>query len=479
MKRATRVAGWLYDRAGIAPLHRFIREHKIPPGVGRTRKGWFYVFGPALLFVFLLQVVTGTALALHYIPSPVHAWDSLQHLNAEVAWGGFVRGLHFFGASAMVVLVFAHMARVFLTGSYKYPRELNWISGVVLLYLVMAMAFTGQLLRWDEDGVSTVAVAASIAARTPVLGEPLRELILRGDSIGGGTLTAFYALHVIVLPLLIFAVIGIHIYLVLRNGVSEPPEAGRPVDPRTYRSWYRKHRTEGGSTYWPDAAGREMIFVAVVYTIIFVSALVFGPQGPGPPPDPAALEAIPDPDWFFLWYYSLIWYKPPVLDELVLLWLPLLLVPVLLALPVAFGAGERAPSRRPWAVFLVAGSFTIWLTLTAVGMRPYWVPDFETRPPDAAVVAEAPPDARLGSQVFFQRGCQYCHAVLGSGGSYGPDLTRTALRLPPEEITVRIIMGIGNMPAYQGVLSTQEIEVMLAYLRWAAEAAETDGIGGR
>jgi len=460
---------WIYDRAGLEPLHRFVENYYVAPEIGRTRKGWFYVFGQALIFIFVAQIVTGSALAMKYIPSAGHAWESLQFLNNEVVWGGFVRALHYFGASAMVLLVFVHMARVVLTGSYKFPRELNWITGVVLLFLVLAMAFTGQLLRWDHNGVATVEVAATMLARFPLIGPHLMDLVLAGDTLGGATLSRFFALHVIVFPLLILGLIGVHVYLAVQNGVSEPPKAGRPVDPKTYRSWYARHKREGGSTLWPDHMWREMVFVGGVLAVIFVLALVLGPKGPGLPPDPALIEVVPRPDWFFLWYYALIWYKPAALDTLVLVWLPVLIFPLLMLLPLFFGKGERAPSRRPWVILVVGTVFLLWATLTALGYRAHWIPDFETEPVPAAMLADAPPEAERGAALFHERGCQYCHVAFGRGGNYGPDLTGSPARMSREEMAVRIVMGLGNMPAYQEILAPGELESILAYIHWAAE----------
>lgn len=463
------VLEWLYDRSGAAPIHRYLKSHHVPPEVGRTRKGWYYVFGQGLVFVFIAQVVTGTALAMKYIPAPSHAWQSLQFLNTEVVWGGFVRALHFFGASAMMVLVFVHMARVFITASYKFPRELSWMSGVILLFLVTLMAFTGQLLRWDHDGVATVEVAASILTRVPWIGSHLSQLVLAGETLGGATLSRFFALHVIVVPLIMVGLIGFHVYLVLRNGISEPPKAGRPVDKRTYRDWYDRHKARGRTLYLPDTAWRELVFVLIVYAIIFGFAFVLGPKGPGAPPDPALVGVVPRPDWFFLWYYTLVWYKPPAIEDLVLVWIPLLAFPALLALPVVFGEGERSPSRRPWAVFGVAAAVVLWGTLTAFGIRPHWIPDFDTEPVPVAELEGAGERERRGAALFYERGCQYCHQALGRGGSYGPDLSYTPLRMSAEEMSVRVVMGIGNMPAYRDILSDDEIADIIAYLQWAAD----------
>jgi len=389
-------------------------------------------------------------------------------LNTEVVWGGFVRALHFYGASAMVVLVFVHMSRVVLTGSYKFPRELNWITGVVLLFFTLAMAFTGQLLRWDQDGVSTVMVAATTLGRFPVVGPWLMDLVLAGETLGGATLSRFFALHVIIFPLLILGLIGVHVYLALQNGVSEPPKSGRRVDRNTYRSWYRKHKDEGDTLYMPDVAWREMVFVIVVYSIIFVLAFAYGPKGPGPVPDPALLEVVPRPDWYFLWYYALIWYKPAALDELVLVWFPVLIFPALMLLPLLFGDGERSPRRRPWAVFIVLSTFLLWAVLTVSGHRSDWIPDFDTEPIPEAALEGASPEIRLGASLFYDRGCQFCHVAMDRGGRYGPDLTASAFELSRAMMSIRIIQGIGDMPAYYDILPAHEVDAILDFIFWSA-----------
>ena len=468
MRTLEKLGRWLYDRSRLAPLVRKLLTHGVPAEVARSRKGWFYVFGQALVFLFLLQVVTGSGLAMAYVPAPAFAWDSLRYMNEEMFLGAFLRAVHFVGASAMVLLAFVHMTRVFLTGSFKFPRELNWISGALLLFLVLAMAFTGQLLRWDQDGVWTVMVAAQFVGRAPFVGEQLMQILLGGETLGGATLTRFFTLHVVIFPLLIAGIMVFHVYLVFQNGISEPPRAGRPVDKTTYRDEYRELVERGGARHWPDAAWRELVFVAATLLVVFGLAWMIGPQGPGPAPDPTALEADPRPDWYFRWYYALIWLKPQALDELVLVWFPLAVGVALLALPILFGEGERAPSRRPWAVLLVAMTVLGWGTLTGFGLRPHWVPLFETTAPSEEALEGAPAAAREGAQIFFERGCQYCHQVQGLGGIYGPDLTMVTRRMSPEEVAVRTVIGVRNMPAYYGVLATDEMDRLVAYLRWAA-----------
>jgi ubiquinol-cytochrome c reductase cytochrome b subunit len=401
---------------------------------------------------------------MKYIPSPGHAWESLQFINTQVLWGGFVRGLHFFGASAMVLLVFVHMSRVVITGSYKFPREVNWITGVVLLFLTLAMAFTGQLLRWDADGVWGVFVAAHYAARVPLIGEALKQFMLGGATVGGATLSRFYAFHVILMPLAMFAVIGLHMYLVLHHGISEPPEPGRPVDPKSYRRWYQAHLTRQGRPYFPDAVWKEAVAALLVVVTVVALAWALGPKGPGERADPTMIPSEPKPDWFLLWYYGLLSIKPPRIETFTMVYLPAIAVLILILLPLLSGRGERSPSRRPWSIAVLVFLVTAFGVLTELGGRAPWVMDFGTEPlPAHAVGFEAGP-VWQGAALFHERGCQYCHVALGEGGDYGPALTDVMRRLPPEVVTTRIVQGFGNMPAYRDILTREELAAILAFL---------------
>lgn len=454
----------LIELLRLEPLAQFMREHKVPPELG-TRKGWFYVFGLATLTAFIVQVFTGIALATTYVPDPAHAHDSLLFITHETLLGGFLRALHFAGASAMVVLVFVHMGRVYLTASYKHPRQMGWITGVVLLVFTLLMALTGQLLRWDQNGVWTVLVAAMFADRVPLLGDELARFVLAGPTVGGATLSRFYALHTLALPALIALFIAYHLYLLVRNGVSEWPNVAHPVDRSSYRAWYKRREEEEGVRYFPEATWKEIVFSALVVFAIVGVALVVGPKGPGEPPDPTRMSATPMPDWFVRWYYALLYFKPVELESFVMVYAPLLVLVGLFLLPVLFGGGHRSLRYRPWAVGVVGLTLIAFVVLTVVGLRSPWTPDYGTQPLTAAQLGVGSGPVYEGARLFHERGCQYCHVVLGQGGQYGPDLTWVRLRLAPEDITARIVQGYRDMPGYRDTLTPEELDRLLYFLR--------------
>lgn len=462
MNPLRRASHWLFDRLGLEPVAKVLAEHKVPPDTA-ARTGWLYVFGSLTLTAFLVQVISGIALATQYVPTPESARDSLAQINT-VPMGAFLRGAHFFGASAMVLFVSLHMARVFLTASYKFPREMNWISGVLLLVLVFGFAFTGQLLRFDSDGFWTVIVGSEFVSRIPLIGRRAAEFVLAGETVGGTTLSRFYALHILVLPLLLGLLVALHLWLVFFHGISELPRAGKPVDPATYREDYQRLE-EAGHTYFPHGIWREAAAAFLLVGAIVALALVFGPKGPGLPPDPTDLRNNPFPDWFLLWYFALLFVKPRGTETFFMVYLPLLVFAVLVLLPLVFPKGERSPRRRPWAVAGVLLAALALGGLLVLGWRAPWVPAFETQPLGAQQLGTDDPAVLAGARVFHQRGCQFCHSVAGEGGRYGPALDGVALRLSPGEIAARTHNGVRDMPAYRDVLDPEEMGMILAFLR--------------
>jgi quinol-cytochrome oxidoreductase complex cytochrome b subunit len=210
--------GWLDERTGGGPFLRAFLFRKVPKGTN-----WYYTLGSATLFAFVNQAVTGVFLAMYYDPSPTQAYGSVHHIINDVFLGEFVRGMHKWGSTVMVVLVFVHMARTFFFGAYKYPRELNWIIGVVLLILTLAMSFTGYLLPFDQRSFWATVVGVNINASGPIIGPYLADFLRGGAEFGSTTLSRFYSIHMLLIPGLIIALIGAHLYLVSKLGTTAPP----------------------------------------------------------------------------------------------------------------------------------------------------------------------------------------------------------------------------------------------------------------
>jgi ubiquinol-cytochrome c reductase cytochrome b subunit len=451
---------WFDDITGLSAFLGPILYHRVPP----TRKSsWFYVFGSATLIVFVVQIVTGISLSSSYVTASGQAYESLQFTTATTV-GRIVRGIHYFGASAMIVLIGIHAIRTYLMGSYKHPRQMNWLTGAGLLLFTLLMALTGQLLRWDQTGFWTAVIAAEQAGRTPFIGNWLGHFLLAGDTAGGATLSRFFAAHVFFVPALIFLFLGFHLYLVLHNGISEPPTLGRPVDPRTYRGWYHRMLEREGVPFWPDAAWRDVVFGILVVATIVVLAIVVGPPALGKPPDPTLINASPRPDWYFLWYFAVLSLIPKWTEDYVILLGPLIFGAMLILLPLLAPRGERSLLRRPWAIGVVAFVVVIIGTYWRIGIAAPWSPRLDAQPLPQQVVG-AGGNIAAGAKVFYDKGCEYCHTISGYGGIRGPDLSDAGDRMSREQLKTRIFSGAANMPSYVGNLAPQQLEVLLDFLQ--------------
>jgi ubiquinol-cytochrome c reductase cytochrome b subunit len=455
---------WFDDRTGVSKLVKPFLFHPVPRQTASLKIGWMYLFGIATLVSFMVQVTTGVGLATLYVPSTANAYDSLKFITDEATLGRVLRGMHFWGASAMVLFVGIHMIRVYLTGSFKFPREMNWVSGVVLLLLTIGMGFTGQLLRWDQNGVWSLFVGAEQAGRLPVAGAWIAHFMLGGSTIGAATLSRFFAFHVFFIPALIFAVVGFHLYLVIHNGISEPPVAGQRVDKRTYRHQYHDLIDREGLPYFPDAAWHEIGFGVLLVLVILLLAIFVGPPQLDNPPNPANVLAFPRPDWYLLWYYALLALLRPSFEDYFIILAPLFGFLVLFLVPFISHSGERSPLRRPWAPAIVVGLVIVIGALWRYGSVGPWSPDFSAQPLNAAQIGATSGPVFQGAALFYQKGCEYCHTVDGQGGIRGPDLTRVADRLTEGQITATIADGRGNMPAYINNLKPDEMEAIVAFL---------------
>src|SRR5437764_7357179 len=331
-KMPGRIATWLGERFELEDSVMAVLRHPVPRELERP-VGWWYVLGSATLAIFVMQVVTGVGLAMTYVPAPNSAYDSLQFISHDATLGAVVRGMHYFGAGAMVILVLAHMTQVYLFGAFKFPREANWLTGSLLLLATLAMAFTGQLLRWDQDAFWSIVVAAEQAARAPVIGNWLATLVVAGSNVGGATLTRFYATHVFLIPAAIFGLLGIHLYLVVKRGISEPPVAGERVDRAGYRARYRELLARG-IPFWPDAAWRDAVVSAIAVACVVLLAAILGAPALGKPADPTVVVADPRPDWYFLGYFALLALIPPATEAVVIIGLPLFAFVFLFLVPI-------------------------------------------------------------------------------------------------------------------------------------------------
>jgi len=447
------------ERTGLVTLFIGIARHPVPPGTG-----WLYVFGSCVLTCLVIQVVTGIALSTRYIASSGSTYAVLQFITHKAVFGNFLRGMHYFGASAMILLIGVHMIQVFLMGCYKYPRELNWITGVLLLFLVVAIGFTGQLLRWDQDAVWATVLAAEMLGRTPFIGKYLARFLLGGKTLGGATLSRFFAFHVFFLATFILVIVAFHLYLVLHDGISAPPVRGQMVNPKTYRAEYDKLLAERGVPFWPDVAWRDAVAAFIVVMTIAALALFVGPPELGGPPNPSLLASDPRPDWYMLWYFAVLAQLPRHMESVFMLGAPLFAIVFLLMVPVWWNKGERHPARRPWAVIAV---ITIVLSIVGFwieGSRSPWSPKFDAQPLSAALVGTTAGPVAVGAQLFHDKACEFCHTIDGNGGQRGPDLTYVAHRLTVDDIKIRIADGGGNMPAFAGILTRDEMDDLVAFL---------------
>jgi ubiquinol-cytochrome c reductase cytochrome b subunit len=463
MNTLRRAAVWLDDRLHLTALYASTAGHEVPRSAG----SWFYVFGSATLLCFMIQIITGACLAFVYIPSTNEAWTSLQYLNHAQFWGWYLRAVHNWGSNFMVAIMTLHMIQVFLFGAYKYPRELTWVSGVFLLISTLAMAFTGQVMRFDQDAYWGLTIGASITGRVPLIGAQLVHLLLAGPIIAGETLSRFFTLHVFIIPGLIIAIVSMHLRLVLTKGINEYPKPGHPVHRGTYDAEYAEILRKDGVPFVPHAIGKDLIFAALVIVGILGCALAFGPKGPGGPPNPTLVDTNPRPDFYFLSIFAALALLPDWMEVLVLFVAPTLIFIFLLALPFISGTGEKSASRRPVAVLSVVLIMLVIGVLTYMGKTSPWSPHMSawsgnSIPPEF-VKGRTPLQLR-GALVFQNKQCRNCHALGGEGGERGPALDAVATRLTRDEMVRQVIQGGGNMPAYGKKLSPAEVEALVSFM---------------
>jgi ubiquinol-cytochrome c reductase cytochrome b subunit len=454
---------WLELRLGLIKPMTDAAIHPTPS----SNASWLYVFGSAATVLLILQVVTGILLALVYSTSASEAWASLRFLDHNVALGWYLRALHGWGSDFMIAIVILHMVQVFLFGAYKFPRELNWIIGVFLLLLTLGMAFTGQVLRFDQDAYWGLGIGASIASRVPFIGAPIVHMMLGGPIIGGATLSRFFTLHVFIVPGLLIAGVGVHVWMTLFHGVSEWPMPGRLVSKATYQQEYRELTDKTGIPFVPDAAWKDAVFAAAIIFSVMACAFFFGPFGPGGPPDPTIIQTAPKPDYAFLWMYAVLAFLPTSIETPVMLVVPVLTIAGLLVLPIFASEGERHWARRPVSVLMVSVIAVTLGIFTHLGTYAPWSPimnAWTSSPIPVKYLHNRTPLERQGALVLQDKQCRNCHMLDGAGGQRGPALDSIATRLTEDQIIRQVLQGGGNMPAYGNALNPSETTALVRFL---------------
>jgi ubiquinol-cytochrome c reductase cytochrome b subunit len=523
MNWLTGLVDWLDSRTGIRTARKHLLDEPLPAGVG-----WWFVTGSILIMLLTVQLLTGVFLTMYYVPSPEFAYDSVRYIMERVAFGQVLRGLHFFGASFIVIAAVVHMLRVVALGSYKKPREVTWITGVVLLLVILGFALTGYLLPWDQKAYWATTVTVNIAKSGP-FGTYISGLMKGGTALGSLTLLRWYSAHVFLLPAALIGFVVAHLYLMRRHGISGA----------------LKHVEGPEKPFYPDHAFKDTVVSAAVFALLLTFALVFRPPLDALA-DPTDASYVPRPEWYFLSLFQLLKYFPGPLEPLATMVIPGVIVGLLVLLPFLDSHPDRRPLKRP----LVTGGFAVIgaaiITLTYLGYKDTpahadparWTPmalagrDFAndqqcmrchtqggvanpiantrvTRDPDwllghvrdpesiAPGTRPIPSGAMTESQarsilsymkkvraggtppqvtaevatasMVFGRFCATCHTIDGEGGTAGPDLTHEGTKHDAKWLKDWIsdpesVDPAANMPSFAGRLNDQQLQAIAAYL---------------
>lgn len=471
-----RLFRWIDRRTGLNKLLHEALDEPIPGGAR-----YAYIFGSGLLFVFLSQFITGIFLALYYVPSADHAHVTVAYITKMVAAGAFLRSLHVYGASAMVIIVILHLTQTFMYGSYKGRRELLWVSGTVLFTLVLGMAFTGYLLPWDQKSYFATAVGTSVASEVPVVGGFIERLMRGGTQIGTLTLSRFYVMHVFYIPALIFLFAAIHIYLFRKAGAAGPINES-PVKP--------KQKTE---SFYPRQLVMDLGF-ALLLVVALGFAAYFDPAVLGPLANPADTHYLPRPEWYFrpLFEWLKIWQGKAEFIRIVII--PAVIILLFVGVPFI----DRRLERRPWRRPLAAGTFSvIFIALITLGAYSYYQDahnkfvamqlaqqhrmevQFIKQPfrpqmvggtkvtQSAEVTAPVSPLVAQGKKIFQSHSCFACHGQGAVGTSFAPKLVGIGKQFSAEQLEDLFNhplpkMNAGGMPHF--TFTPDEVKALRAYL---------------
>jgi ubiquinol-cytochrome c reductase cytochrome b subunit len=467
----SRLIRWNETRTGLNTLLHHALDEPIPGGAKLA-----YVFGSGLLFLFVSQVVTGVFLALYYVPSADHAHTTVSYITKEVSGGGFLRSIHAYGSSAIVIVLMLHLIQTFMSGSYKGRRELLWLVGCILFALMLGMAFTGYLLPWDQKAYFATTVGTNIFSEVPVVGNGLKRLLRGGTEMGTLTLSRFFVLHVFIIPALIFFFVAQHIYLFRKAGAAGPPTAD-PIEPRLH--------TE---TFYPKQLVMDMGFALLIIVALGFFAWQL-PTALGPKADPSDTVFLPRPEWYYIPVFQYLKYWKPSVAVLGILVIPGVLALLLVGLPFF----DRSLERRPWKRPISVGIFAlVFLGLGFFGLQShredkndpgvatqlkkqheaeeaFMKEPFEPEVVLAGSAASPPPPATAqGESLFVAQGCNACHGDGGVGGGIGPRLVGIVKKYDKQKIESLLrsptpAMLAGGMPAVE--LKQEDLDQLVAYLQ--------------
>ena len=402
---ASRIFQWLDSRLNLQSIGKTLLDEPIPGGAS-----WIYVFGSATLFLFVMQAITGMFLTVYYVPSADHAYDTVQFIEHEVAFGWFVRGMHHWGASAVMMAIGLHMLQVFFYGAYKPPREAMWIVGVTLFILTMAFGFTGYLLPWDQNAYWATQVGINMAGTVPIVGDSVVKVLRGGETLGTLTLSRFFAVHVLFLPFLILIGIMLHLFILRRVGPAGP--------------WDEAQAKKKSEPFYPRQVFMDAVVMLCVFSVVAILAATV--QFPlADKADPSDHSFVPVPEWYFLFYYQLLKYVHGPLEPLATWVLPAVLILILLLFPFIDRRPQRRLSRRRFVlgvgfVFLV-GVFS----LMGISIR------------DLRAVPKVDPSVARGKALVAKLGCKSCHRIHGDGAAVAPDLSFVGDRHPTRDWHIR------------------------------------------
>lgn len=355
---------WIEERTGLFGFIKHHLDEPMPPGVG-----WWQTLGNLLLTLLIFQFITGFALAMFYAPTPDHAYESVKHITENVPLGAFIRGLHHWGSSFIMLVVVLHILRVFFWGAYKKPRELTWVIGVAIFQVILAFAFTGYLLIWDQKAYWATVVGTRFASTVPIIGEWVMHFLRGGKEVGALTLTRFYAIHIMLLPVTLVLLTAAHLYLVRRLHIAGPvvPQKGAP------------------QPFYPYQLFRDAVVVLVGMGLLVTCALLLKPPLYSVA-DPSGTAFTPRPEWYFLGLYELLKLMPPRLEILGTVVIPGLVAIGMILLPWLDRSPSRHPAYRKWVIDV--GLIVIFLigTLTLKGI----LSEPPAPPPPAQISSSAP-----------------------------------------------------------------------------------------